>query len=192
MPQLLKIARMGHPVLRQRADSVDPARIADPEFQDFIDSMLATMHEYDGVGLAAPQVHVSKRVVVFHEGAGLVGQDDEPITALINPEIEPVGDEMAAMWEGCLSVPGLRGRVTRPAAIRVRALDRTGRPVDLELEEFDAVVTQHECDHLDGILYVDRLDDSTQLAFEKEFERFLQEDAEAEGDYIDDDSTDDS
>jgi peptide deformylase len=192
VPQLLKIARMGHPVLRQRADSVDPARIADPEFQDFIDSMLATMHEYDGVGLAAPQVHVSKRVVVFHEGAGLVGQDDEPITALINPEIEPVGDEMAAMWEGCLSVPGLRGRVTRPAAIRVRALDRTGRPVDLELEEFDAVVTQHECDHLDGILYVDRLDDSTQLAFEKEFERVLQEDAEAEGDYIDDDSTDDS
>jgi peptide deformylase len=192
VPQLLKIARMGHPVLRQRADSVDPARIADPEFQDFIDSMLATMHEYDGVGLAAPQVHVSKRVVVFHEGAGLVGQDDEPITALINPEIEPVGDEMAAMWEGCLSVPGLRGRVTRPAAIRVRALDRTGRPVDLELEEFDAVVTQHECDHLDGILYDDRLDDSTQLAFEKEFERFLQEDAEAEGDYIDDDSTDDS
>ena len=192
MPQLLKIARMGHPVLRQRAASVDPAQIADPEFQDFIDSMLATMHEYDGVGLAAPQVHVSKRVVVFHEGAGLVGQDDEPITALINPEIEPVGDDMAAMWEGCLSVPGLRGRVTRPAAIRVRALDRTGRPVDLELEEFDAVVTQHECDHLDGILYVDRLDDPTQLAFEKEFERFLQEDAEAEGDYIDDDSTDDS
>ena len=192
MPQLLKIARMGHPVLRQRASSVDPAQIADPEFQDFIDSMLATMHEYDGVGLAAPQVHVSKRVVVFHEGAGLVGQDDEPITALINPEIEPVGDDMAAMWEGCLSVPGLRGRVTRPAAIRVRALDRTGRPVDLELEDFDAVVTQHECDHLDGILYVDRLDDSTQLAFEKEFERFLQEDAEAEGDYIDEDSTDDS
>ena len=192
MPQLLKIARMGHPVLRETADPVDPAEIGNPEFQDFIDSMIATMLEYDGVGLAAPQVHVSRRVVVFHEGAGLVDADDEPITALINPVIEPVGDDMAAMWEGCLSVPGLRGRVTRPAAIRVSALDRTGRRVDLELEDFDAVVTQHECDHLDGILYIDRLDSTQQLAFEKEFERFLQEDAEAEGDYIDDESTDDS
>lgn len=189
MPQLLKIARMGHPVLRQVAVPVDPSEIAHPEFQDFIDSMLATMLEYDGVGLAAPQVHVSKRVVVFHEGAGLVDENDEPITALINPEISPVGDEQAAMWEGCLSVPGLRGRVTRPAAIRVRALDRLGRSLDLEFEDFDAVVTQHECDHLDGILYVDRLDSSDKLAFEKEFERFLQERAEADGDLIDDENT---
>jgi peptide deformylase len=148
--------------------------------------MIATMHEYDGVGLAAPQVHMSKRVVVFHEGAGLVDEDDRPITALINPVIEPIGDDMAAMWEGCLSVPGLRGRVTRPAAIRVSALDRTGRRVELELEDFDAVVTQHECDHLDGILYVDRLDSTQQLAFDKEFERFMQEEAEEQGDLIDD------
>jgi peptide deformylase len=192
MPHLLKIARMGHPVLREKAAPIDPAQIESPEFQDFIDSMIATMLEYDGVGLAAPQVHVSRRVVVFHEGAGLVDDNDEPITALINPEIETIGDDLAAMWEGCLSVPGLRGRVTRPAAIRVRALDRSGRPVELELEDFDAVVTQHECDHLDGILYVDRLDSPRHLAFEKEFERFLQEEAEAEGDYIDEESTDDS
>jgi peptide deformylase len=192
MPQLLKIARMGHPVLREKAIPVNADEIASPEFQDFIDSMHATMLEYDGVGLAAPQVHVSKRVVVFHEGAGLVDENDEPITALINPVIEPLGDDMAAMWEGCLSVPGLRGRVTRPAAIRVRALDRSGRSVELELEDFDAVVTQHECDHLDGILYVDRLDSTEQLAFEKEFERFMQEDAEEEGDYIDDEKTGDA
>ena len=189
MPLLLKIARMGHPVLRETADPIDPADIYNPEFQDFIDSMIATMHEYDGVGLAAPQVHVSRRVVVFHEGAGLVDENEEPITALINPVIEPVGEDLAAMWEGCLSVPGLRGRVTRPAAIRVRALDRQGRPVELELEDFDAVVTQHECDHLDGILYVDRLDSTEQLAFEKEFERFMQEEAEEQGDLIDDEST---
>lgn len=192
MPQLLKIARMGHPVLREKAVPVSADEIASPEFQDFIDSMHATMLEYDGVGLAAPQVHVSKRVVVFHEGAGLVDENDEPITALINPVIEPLGEDMAAMWEGCLSVPGLRGRVTRPAAIRVRALDRSGRSVELELEDFDAVVAQHECDHLDGILYVDRLDSTQQLAFEKEFERFMQEDAEEEGDYIDDEKTGDA
>ncbi|RKZ11557.1 peptide deformylase [bacterium] len=175
MPQLLKIARLGHPVLREVARPVDPATIDSPEFQDFIDSMHATMLDNDGVGLAAPQVHVSQRVVVFHEGAGLVDSDDEPITVLINPEITPIGDDQAAMWEGCLSVPGLRGRVTRPAAIEVRALDRHGRSIELELEDFDAVVTQHECDHLDGILYVDHLDSSKHLAFEKEFERFLQE-----------------
>ena len=189
MPQLLKIARMGHPVLRRKANPIDPSELGSEEFQDFIDSMIATMHEYEGVGLAAPQVHVSKRVVVFHEGAGLADPEGQPITALVNPEIEPIGDDMAAMWEGCLSVPGLRGRVTRPAAIRVRALDRTGRQVDLELEDFDAVVAQHECDHLDGILYVDRLDSTAQLAFEKEFERFLQEEAEEQGDLIDDEST---
>lgn len=192
MPQLLKIARMGHPVLRRKANPIDPSELRSEEFQDFIDSMIATMHEYEGVGLAAPQVHVSKRVVVFHEGAGLVDSEEQPIAALVNPEIEPIGDDMAAMWEGCLSVPGLRGRVTRPATIRVRALDRTGREVELELEDFDAVVTQHECDHLDGILYVDRLDSTAQLAFEKEFERFLQEEAEEQGDLIDDESTDDS
>ena len=192
MPQLLKIARMGHPVLREQAVAVDPGEIANPEFQDFIDSMIATMLDYDGVGLAAPQVHVSRRVVVFHEGAGLVDENGEPVTALINPEIEPVGDDMAAMWEGCLSVPGLRGRVTRPAAIRIRALDRTGRALELELEDFDAVVAQHECDHLDGILYVDRLDSTQQLAFEKEFERYMQEDAEEDGDYIDDERTGDA
>lgn len=192
MPQLLKIARMGHPVLREKAVAVAQEEIAQPGFQEFIDSMQATMLEYEGVGLAAPQVHVSKRVVVFHEGAGLVDAQGEPVTALINPEITPIGDEEASMWEGCLSVPGLRGRVTRPAVVRLRALDRDGRTIELELEEFDAVVAQHECDHLDGILYVDRIDSPQQLAFEKEFERFLQEDAEEDGDYIDDEPTSDA
>lgn len=192
MLQLLKIARMGHPILRKVAQPVDPADIAKQTFQDFIDSMLATMLEYEGVGLAAPQVHVSQRVVVFHEGAGLVDEEGNPITALINPEITVIGDEQASMWEGCLSVPGLRGRVTRPATIRVQALDRHGRTLDLELEDFDAVVTQHECDHLDGILYVDRLDSTEQLAFEKEFDRYLQESAEADGDLIDDERTEEA
>lgn len=186
MKQLLKVARMGHPVLREKAAPIDPSRIADPEFQDFLDSMYDTMVEHDGVGLAAPQVHVSERVVVFHEAAGLEDPDGEPLTALINPEIEVLTEETRAMWEGCLSVPGLRGRVSRPAHIRVRGLDRQGREIDLELEDFDAVVTQHECDHLDGKLFLDRLDSSEHLAFEKEFERYIAEQAEEDGDFIDD------
>ena len=186
MKQLLKVARMGHPVLREKAAPVDPARIGTREFQDFLDSMYDTMLEYSGVGLAAPQVHVSERVVVFHEAAGLEDPDGAPLTALINPEIEFLTDEKRAMWEGCLSVPGLRGRVERPARIRVTGLDRQGRRVDLELEDFDAVVTQHECDHLDGVLYVDRIEDTTQLAYDQEFERFWAEQAEEDGDYVDD------
>ena len=98
MKQVLNVARMGHPVLRQVAQAVDPQRIQSPEFQDFVDSMILTMEEYDGVGLAAPQVHVSERVVVFHEAAGLTGVDGEPLTALINPEIEVLGEEKGAMW----------------------------------------------------------------------------------------------
>jgi peptide deformylase len=182
LKQVLHIARMGHPVLRQVATPVDPSRLDDAEFQDFIDSMLLTMHEYEGVGLAAPQVHVSERLVVFHENAGLEDADGEPLLALVNPEIEVLDDELGSMWEGCLSVPGLRGRVSRPSRIRVRGMDRQGKPVDLELEDFDAIVTQHECDHLDGILFIDRLDDTRQLSYEKEFERHWVEQAEEDGD----------
>jgi peptide deformylase len=166
------------------ATPVDPSRLNDAEFQDFIDSMLLTMHEYEGVGLAAPQVHVSERVVVFHENAGLEDDEGRPLTAVINPEIEAIGDETGSMWEGCLSVPGLRGRVSRPSHIRLRGLDRTGNEIDLELEDFDAIVTQHECDHLDGILFIDRLDDTRQLAYEKEFERYFVAEVEEDGDYI--------
>ncbi|HSG89065.1 MAG TPA: peptide deformylase [Pseudomonadales bacterium] len=186
MKQILSVARMGHPILRERAKEIDPARIPTPEFQDLIDSMLLTMEEYEGVGLAAPQVHLGERLVVFAEGAGLEDADGEPLLALINPQIEALTDETRAMWEGCLSVPGLRGRVSRPARIRVRGLDRRGRPVDLELEDFDAVVTQHECDHLDGVLFLDRLDDTRLLAFEKEFEKHWLANAEDDGDYVGD------
>lgn len=186
MKHVLKVARMGNPILRAVAEPVDPERIPTPEFQDFVDSMILTMHEYEGVGLAAPQVHVSERVVVFHENAGLKDPDGAPLTALINPVVEPTTEDTRAIWEGCLSVPGLRGRVTRPAAIRVTGLDRQSRQIDLELEEFDAVVTQHEFDHLDGILYVDKVDDPKLLVFEEEFERYWEEQAEEDGDFVDD------
>lgn len=185
MKQVLNVARMGHPVLREVAAPIEPERIKSAEFQDFIDSMILTMHEYEGVGLAAPQVHVSERLVVFHEDAGLEDGKGQPLTALINPEIEVLGEETGAMWEGCLSLPGLRGRVERPKRIRLRGLDRRGNPLDMELEDFDAIVTQHECDHLDGVLFIDRIDDTRQLAYEKEFERHFVRRAEAEGDYVD-------
>jgi peptide deformylase len=185
MKQLLKVARMGHPVLREVAKPVDPARIPTDEFQDLVDSMIATMHEYHGVGLAAPQVHASVRVVVFHEDAGLVDDEGRPLLCLVNPEIEVLTDDTQSMWEGCLSVPGLRGRVSRPARIAVRGLDRHGKPVHLTLEDFDAVVTQHECDHLDGVLFIDRLDDPRELAYEDEFERFWAQKAQESGIYID-------
>ena len=185
MKQLLKVARMGHPVLRTVAEVVDPARLNEPEFQDFLDSMLATMHEQEGVGLAAPQVHRSWRVVVLHEGAGLGSSPDTPLTVIINPRITPLTEETSSMWEGCLSIPGLRGKVSRPNRVRLQALDREGQELDLELTGFSAVVIQHECDHLDGTLFVDRIDDLRDLAFEKEFERFvlpgLEEEADEDG-----------
>jgi peptide deformylase len=182
MKHILNVARMGNPVLREVAEPVDPASIATAEFQDFIDSMLLTMHEYDGVGLAAPQVHVSQRVVVFHEHADLETVDGRPITVLVNPVIEILSEETESMWEGCLSLPGLRGQVSRPSHIRVRGLDRSGSEVELELRDFDAVVTQHECDHLDGRLFIDRVEDTRELAFEREFERYWAEPIELDDD----------
>lgn len=184
MRQLLKVARLGHPVLRQVARPVDPKRLKSPEYQDFIDSMLDTMREYDGVGLAAPQVHVGDRVVVFHDEAGLENAKGEPIVALVNPEIRPLTDEKDSMWEGCLSVPNLRGKVSRPNRVEVTALDRHGKKIKLELSGFAAVVIQHECDHLDGVLFVDRLDDSRQLAFMEEFVRYHAPKAEEEGVFV--------
>lgn len=160
---ILKVARMGHPVLRQNADSVTKEQIASPEFQQFCDDLLQTMHEYDGAGLAAPQVHTPLRVVVLT-------LEDEP-EFFVNPEIEVLTEEVQLEWEGCLSVPGLRGLVQRPNHIRIRALDRDGTPKAYELQGFPAVVVQHECDHLDGILYVDRVIPES-LAFIEEFRRY--------------------
>jgi len=186
MKQLLKVARMGHPVLRQVAEPVDPSTLATPEFQDFLDSMILTMHEYEGVGLAAPQVHQSVRAVVLHEDAGLVDDRDQPLTVLVNPVITPQTEERSAMWEGCLSVPGLRGKVSRPNRVRVEGLTREGRALTLDLEGFAAIVIQHECDHLDGKLFLDRLDDSRELAYTEEFERYWLPAVEQEEDtYVD-------
>ncbi len=170
---LLKIARMGHPVLLDKAEPVqDPAS---PAVRQLIEDMIETMHDASGAGLAAPQVHVPLRLFVYHVPAQRsTGEGDPPreVDALINPVLTAIGDEMATHTEGCLSIPGLRGAVPRPARVRYEGLDRHGRPVSGEASGFLAVVLQHEQDHLDGILYTMRMTDLTRLGFETEYARF--------------------
>jgi peptide deformylase len=182
---ILKIARMGHPVLKRRADPVeDPTS---PEIARLIKDMEETLADVGGVGLAAPQVHVPLRVVIFHvpkarmeaeagEGAGPVA--GVPLTHLINPVIEPQTEEREEGIEACLSVPGLAGAVPRFKAIRYRGLTPTGGPIDRLAKGFHARVVQHECDHLDGVLYPMRMTDLAKLSFVEELKRFAGEEAE--------------
>ena len=169
---ILKVARMGNPVLRRRTSPLDPADIATPAVQRLIDDMFETMHEYAGIGLAAPQVHEDLRLFV-------AGVDDPdaglPPIVLINPEIEPIGTAVDEDWEGCLSIPDIRGRVPRPTDIRVRALDRHGKPQQRTATGFAARVIQHEADHLDGVLFFDRMASFDSLTFLPEYERFWDE-----------------
>jgi peptide deformylase len=171
---ILKIARMGHPVLRRVAEPVaDPSA---PEIRRLVADMIDTMADAAGAGLAAPQIHVSLRVVIFQvpEGRGTGGPEDlpQPLTTLINPVIEPLGPELELGWEGCLSVPGLRGAVPRHARIRYRGMTQTGEAIDRVVAGFHARVVQHECDHLDGILYPQRMHDLRLLGFIEEGARY--------------------
>jgi peptide deformylase len=173
---ILKVARMGHPVLRTRARPIDPSDIRSPRIQTLIDDMFETMREYQGVGLAAPQVHASVRLFV----AGFAPEDGDadakaervPEMALINPEITPVGTGMVEDWEGCLSIPDIRGKVPRARDIAVRAYDRQGKRIELRARGFTARVIQHETDHLDGILFFDRMTSMKTLTFLEEFGRY--------------------
>ncbi len=160
---LLKIARMGHPVLAGRAAEVpDPTA---PAIRSFVADMIETMHDAGGVGLAAPQVHVPLRVVVFMPPDE---EDEDSVLALVNPTHEILTDERVEGWEGCLSVPGLKGLVPRALKVRYTGTTPDGIHVDRTVEGFHAVVIQHEFDHLDGILYPQRMTDMTSLIFESE------------------------
>ena len=174
---ILKVARMGHPVLRARAKPIEAADITSPRIQDLIDSMFETMQEYQGVGLAAPQVHESLRLFVagFPPRRGDDGEDEDtrvPLMALINPEITVVGNNTGDDWEGCLSIPDVRGKVSRALEIDVRAYDRRGRKINLHAKGFTARVIQHEADHLDGVLFFDRMKSFETLTFLEEFGRY--------------------
>lgn len=171
---ILKIARMGHPVLGRRAEAVeDPTT---PEIRALIQDMIATMEDADGAGLAAPQVHVPVRLVIFHVPDERTEDGEEgpvPLTVLINPVVEPLTEETDMGWEGCLSVPGLIGAVPRYTKIRYGGLDPQGRPVDRVAEGFHARVVQHECDHLDGVLYPQRMTDLSLLMFRDEMRHHI-------------------
>lgn len=171
---VLKIARMGHPVLRRRAKTVaDPTA---PDIRALIRDMIETLDDIGGAGLAAPQVHVPLRVVIFQVPperlTGKAGDSAQDLTALVNPVIEPLGDEKEIGWEGCLSVPGLRGAVPRFVRIRYRGMTPEGTPIDRTVAGFHARVVQHECDHLDGILYPQRMADMRLLTFVEEGARY--------------------
>jgi len=171
-----KVALMGHPVLRKVAEPVQESEITQPKTQRLISDMLETMMEYDGIGLAAPQIHESVQLVMMiwnYEGGP--AEDEflmEGILCLINPEIESLTTDTSTFWEGCLSVPGIRGEVTRPNKVSVRAFNHQGKRIEFIAEGFPATVVQHECDHLTGKLYVDRITDTTKLAFDREYRKF--------------------
>lgn len=164
---ILKIARMGHPVLMGIAEPVgDPTS---PEIARLINDMVDTMADAPGIGLAAPQVHVAKRVVIYMVPEERTSDgEDHPLTVLINPEITILDDTVEEGGEGCLSLPGMTGVVARPTRIRVQALDHLGQELDYEAEGFHARVIQHECDHLDGILYPMRMSDLGQFGYVEE------------------------
>ena len=183
---ILKIARMGHPVLAAPARPVENP--AAPEIRALVRDMAETMLDSPGIGLAAPQVHVPLRIVVFQVPAG---RDDgaeknparvpEGLNVLINPAIEPLGEEMEEDWEGCLSVPGMTGRVPRLVRIRYAGFDVDGRLFEREAAGFHARVVQHECDHLDGILYPQRMRDLASFGFVEEIRKVHGSDAGDEG-----------
>ena len=173
-----KIIRMGHPTLRRVARPLAGEEIRSEAVGRLIGDMIDTLHDYGGVGLAAPQINESVRLAIIEIPGGPTRYGEIPalpLTVFINPSVEVVDPATAGYWEGCLSVPGLRGFVERPQHVRVNALDQEGKPLDLELKGFLATVFQHEFDHLDGRLYVDHLKDPALLAFDEEFERYLAE-----------------
>ena len=170
---VLPIAKVGNPVLRKVASPVLKNVIMTPAFQKLIDDMFETMYENDGIGLAAPQVSRSEQLVVM----GCEGESGFSETVLINPKIVFYGPEQVEMWEGCLSVDGLRGKVTRPSAIRVEALDRTGKSLDLEVSGLYGVCIQHEMDHLIGKVFLDRMTDLSTLTQLQEFDAYWKEES---------------
>lgn len=175
-PTVLPIVRLGHPALRTPARALVPAEIRTPNVQALIDDMTATMTEAEGIGLAAPQVGEEIQLFVY----GVVASAAEPEPAMplqvvINPMLVPEAGELVYDWEGCLSIPGLRGLVPRHPALRLRGFDREGNPIDRRVEGFEARVVQHEFDHLNGVIFLDRMRDLQSLSYAEEAQEHLAE-----------------
>jgi peptide deformylase len=171
------ICRMGNPVLRENAKKLDTKDLNSEIFRQLLIDLKDSMDHYGGIGIAAPQIGVSLQVAIIElEGPNRYGENSGlPLTIFINPEFEILTDETQGFWEGCLSVPGLRGFVERPKKVRVRFLNEKGEQKEILAEGFLATVIQHELDHLFGTLYVDRIKDPKLLSFQDEYEKFLQE-----------------
>jgi peptide deformylase len=171
---ILKVARLGNPVLRKVAAPLALAELKSEAIQRLIDDMIETMREYDGVGLAADQVHESKQIAVLEVGDNprYPEKPKVPLSVLINPQIRPVAEELEEDWEGCLSIPDLRGKVPRYKSVEVQAWDRTGKELRFTASGFHARVIQHEWDHLNGRVYLDRMRDFSSLTFLTEFARY--------------------
>jgi peptide deformylase len=174
---ILKVARLGHPVIRKPSVPVPKETITSPELQRLIDDMIETMREYDGVGIAAPQVHVSKQIATIevNENRRYPGEGPIPLTILINPKILSASKRQVEDWEGCLSVNELRGKVPRADALEVEAYNRKGEKVRFEARGFFARIIQHECDHLAGKVFLDRMPNLSTLTHLQEFVRFAQD-----------------
>lgn len=173
-----KIIRMGHPHLRRVAQSVPDELIGSDALAQLVDDMVDTLHDYGGIGLAAPQINEDLRLAIIEIPGGPTryGEIEAlPLTTFINPIIIVNDDTTEGFWEGCLSVPGLRGYVERPQNVTVRYTTMAGEGAELTLEGFWATVFQHEFDHLDGHLYIDRMSDPTKLVFEEEFSKYWTE-----------------
>lgn len=182
-----EVLRMGNPTLRVKAEPISKEEIQSREFKDLIQDMFETMEEEDGIGIAAPQIGVSKQVAIVgvpHDNPRYpdIEEDEEDpgfdILVVINPKITVIDDTPMGFWEGCLSVPGLRGYVERPSRIKVEFVDLEGNDQVVEIGGFGATVFQHEIDHLDGVLYVDRVKDKTMLSFMDEYLKYHDQEEE--------------
>ena len=170
--RLLEVVRLGHPVLREVAEPVPEEWFGTARLDDLARALVRTMLEEQGVGLAAPQVAEGLRLFAYW----LPEAGDEPgiaPTVLVNPDVRAIGDDLVDGWEGCLSIPGLRGVVPRRRRVKVRARSVEGEPVSLTADDFHARVIQHEQDHLDGVVFLDRMQSMESLAFEGEWERYV-------------------
>ena len=171
-----KVIRMGHPTLRKVAELVDPKDLKTPEFKELLVDMYDTMKVEGGIGIAAPQINVSKQVTLIElpENNERYGElEGTPLMVIINPVITYLTQDNQGFWEGCLSVPGLRGYVERPKSIRVDYINEHGEAKSIEADDFLATVFQHELDHLFGKLYIDRITDTTKITYTEEFAEFV-------------------
>ena len=173
----IPVVKMGNPLLRKKSIEVSLEEIQSNEFQTFLDDLIETMRSKNGAGIAAPQVGSLKRIfaIEMENNPRYPEKESFPIEIVINPTIIPIEEEMQDSWEGCLSIPGIRGKLKRYSKIKMNGLDRNGKPFEKEFSGFAAIVCQHELDHLDGILFIDRMSSMETLSFLEEYEAHWKE-----------------